>query len=47
MAWRGKVQKQMVGWYALVEMVDETRLWRKVEAMVRMRLVAVGWRADG
>ena len=39
----GEIQEQVVGWYAPVEVVDETKLWKKVEATVRMRLVAVGW----
>ena len=37
----------MVGWYAPVRVVDETKLWREMEAVVQMRLVAVSWGADG
>lgn len=45
MAWLGSmklvvreegVQGQVVGWYAPVEVVDETRLWGEVEAVVQM-----------
>ena len=37
----------MVGWYAPVEVVDEARGWEKMDVVVQMRLVAVGWKADG
>ena len=56
MAWLGSTrlvvreegtQERVVGWYAPVEVVDGTRLWREVEVGVQMRLVAVGWKAEG
>ena len=44
-----EAQERVVGWYAPVEVVDETRLWGRVEMVVHMRLVAmaVGWKAEG
>ena len=45
---RGRgTQEWVVGWYAPVEVLDETGLWRGVEAVVQMRLVAVGWKVEG
>ena len=38
----GETQEQVVGWYAPAEVVDKTKLWKKVEATVKMGLVAVG-----
>ena len=39
--------KEVVSWYAPVKVAEETRGWKLTEVVVQMRLVAVGWKADG
>ena len=43
----GGAQRGVVGWYVPFKVVAETREWKETEVGVQMRLVAVGWRADG